>query len=166
MRLRAPHRNKDVDDAVKRHINWTKTLPTGDPLKFDRSTPKRQTASYLRLFPGFVQPDGTILELGPEEGALSSVRLIPLDRCMGKHLWGICDAGGAVVLGLGSRNGWRAERAREAVGLSKNWGGHREKGDAPDECWCHPDAVGARAADITRSVVRAVARKAAATARR
>ena len=42
--------NKDVDDAVKRHVWWTKTIADPDhPVKFDRSSLKKHTAAYLRL---------------------------------------------------------------------------------------------------------------------
>ena len=118
--------NKDVDDAVKRHVCWTKTIADPDhPAKFDRSSPKKQTAAYLRLLDPSHPPEG---------GALTSVRIMQdVRRCMGEHLLKISEAHGAVVPKLGSRNGWRAEAARASVGLSANWGGAREKGAAPED---------------------------------
>jgi hypothetical protein len=136
--------NKDVGDAVKRHVNFTKHLPGGKaydsgplgadgrPVKFDRSTPKRQTHAYLRLLDPANPEDG---------GALTSVRIIQdVDRCIG-HLLPILGAGGAIVPGLGSRNGHRKITAVASLAASENngHGGHRVKGDKPTAGWILPE---------------------------
>ena len=90
----------------------------------------------------------------PTGGALTSVQ----DRArhhavhVSEHLRKIAEAHGAVVPDLGSRNGRRAELARENVGLSTNWGGRREKGVTPDDAWYHPLATTVRARNIAASV--------------
>ena len=145
--------NKDVDDCVKRHVCWTKTLAAGHPDRFDRSTPKLQTEAYLALLAPTNPPEG---------GALTSARILQdCTKCMGEHLRRIAEHHGACVPGLGSRNGRRAEAARENVGLSENWGGSREKGEAPVVGWVHPRARAARKANTAATVAAHAASKSA-----
>lgn len=128
-----------------RHVSYTSHLKTGDPLKFDRSTPPRQLAAYRRVLD---------VKLGPDEGALTSARVIQdVKKCMQRHLLQIYKADGCAVPGIGNRNGKRALEVRaDMAGVSnadKNWGGFREKGASPSAKWVHTDAVAARAAART-----------------
>ena len=67
-------------------------------------------------------------------------RILPLHACTEDTSW---------------HHGRQAEAARANVGLSANWGGAREKGEAPKEAWCHPAVVAVRAANIAASVAAA-----------
>ena len=111
---------------------------TGLPLKFDRSTMKRQSHAYLRLCDPSHPPDG---------GALTSKRIIQdLDRCAGEHLLRILAAGGAIVPGLGSRNGHRKVTTLAVVGGTGGHGGARPaKVVRKGPKWCHGNALQARA---------------------
>jgi hypothetical protein len=44
--------NKDVDDAVARHVAATSHLAVGDDLRFSRATPVVQTKAFLRVLAG------------------------------------------------------------------------------------------------------------------
>lgn len=128
-----------------RHVSYASHLKTGDPLKFDRSTPVRQLDACLRVLD---------VKLGPDEGALTSARVIQdVKKCMQRHLLQIYEANGCAVPGIGNRNGKRAlVVSGDMAGVSnadENWGGFREKGASPSAKWVHKDAVAARAAART-----------------
>jgi hypothetical protein len=158
--------NKDVDDCVKWHVLWTNKLSnddgpvdpdTGLPLKFDRSTTKRQSHAYLRLCNPLNPPDG---------GALSSKRIIQdVDRCAGEHLLRILAASGAIVPGLGSHNGHRKVTALAAGGSAGGHGGERVQVAVRKEPkWCHGNALQARADKRAIAAANAAAARADAAA--
>ena len=102
-----------------------------NPKKFDRSTPKRQTYAYLRLY----DPAH-----GPNAGSPLGCRIVQdMERCFGVHMLQIRGAPhfGSVVHGIGSRNGHRR------VGGAGR-GGKRQK-KAASAKWWHPDAREAQA---------------------
>ena len=126
--------NKDIDDVVARHIAYTHRLDEEDNLKFSRSTVKRQSRAYLRLF----DP-----KLGVHAGVPCSKRIVEdVDRCFGPHLLSIFRAFGAAVHGLGSRQTRNGHRKSKVGG----WGGKRVKSAAPSgDIFVHEDAQKARA---------------------
>ncbi|ETV65465.1 hypothetical protein H257_17802 [Aphanomyces astaci] len=117
---------KDVDNAFIRHKAWTMHLPRGSPTKFCSSTPKRLEESYLRL----MDPCH-----GHDAGVPTSDRIIhDAEKCFGDHLMAVINAQGAVVHGLGNRNGKRRESG------NGGHGGKREKASDVVGHWLHPDA--------------------------
>lgn len=122
--------NKDVDDLFIQHKAWTNSLPESNPKRFSKSTPARQDHGYLRLLDPIH---------GPLGGTPTSKRIIQdVEKCMGNHLLKIIAAKGAIVPGLGNRNG-----RRRVDGIVKR-GGKRSKGAYRPVSWVHPDAVEAR----------------------
>ncbi|KAF0705722.1 hypothetical protein AaE_014393 [Aphanomyces astaci] len=117
---------KDVDNSFQRHKAWTVHLPRGSPAKFCSSTPQRLEQSYLRL----LDPS-----LGLHAGVPTSSRIIQdVNKCFGSHLLAVIAAYGAVVHGLGNRNGKRQE-----PGFGTR-GGKRVKLFDVLGHWLHPDA--------------------------
>jgi hypothetical protein len=69
-----------------------------------------------------------------------------VDRCAGEHLLRILAAGGAIVPGLGSRNGHRKVTALAVVGGTGGHGGAwPAKAVRKGPKWCHGNALQARA---------------------
>ena len=123
--------NKDVDDVVARGVVATSHLPDDDVRKMVLSTPKRQTAAYLKVW------DPTFI--GENEGAASSVRIVQDTNKFFTSCRAIVNASGAVVHGLASRGGHRADALRDDV---ERRGGVRVKGSAPERIWLPPDIQG------------------------
>lgn len=122
--------NKDVDDVFLQHVAWTSNLSETDPKKFSKSTPGRQDHGYLRLLDPIHGPTG---------GVPTSKRIIQdVEKCMGSHLLEIITAKGAIVPGLGSRNGLRCVN-----GINQR-GGERSKASYRPVSWIHLDARVAR----------------------
>ena len=118
--------NMDVDNVVARVV--THHLPDDDVRKMTLSTPKKQTAVYLKVW----DPKFT----GDNEGAASSVRIVQDTNKFFSSCRAIVKAMGAVVHGLASRGGHRADSARD--GIERRCGA-RVKGPAPDSLWLPPD---------------------------
>lgn len=67
--------NKDVDDAVNRHIAATFHLPQDHDLKFSRATARKQTEAYLRVSNGIPTSDRIIQDCDRTLESLETVRL-------------------------------------------------------------------------------------------
>jgi hypothetical protein len=134
--------NKDVDDAVHRHIVWTNRMAEDDPEKFSMETPKKGSFAYRRVWNCPVVPGVATGETSPD-GALTSARICQdIDKFLTSALT-IFQHKGIVVEGLGTRHGHRSE-----VGISKARGGARKKGideaTLANTHFVHSDAKNAR----------------------
>lgn len=71
--------NKDLDDAILRHVAATWDLPKEGPRKFDMSSPKRVAADYKRIWnnPQCKGAGGTTVPL--DQGAPSSELFVSND---------------------------------------------------------------------------------------
>jgi hypothetical protein len=141
--------NKDVDDAVHRHIGWTNTLAEEHPEKFSMATPSKGSFAYRRVWncpvvPGVASGDVVL------DGAPGGARICQdIDKFLTSAL-AIFQHKGIVVDGLGTRHGHRNE-----VGISKVRGGARKKGiDEASTAFVHPDAKSGRVNAVSDSVLR------------
>jgi len=124
--------NKDIHDGVDRHVLYTSHLEEDDPRKFSMTTPARGAAAYKRVLEG-VPPSSRIVQ--DVNKAIESMLVIHQHK-------------GAVVQGLGNRNGWRAQVANSTLfahGAKSRRGGARKRDatkqkDYLKNCWWHPDA--------------------------
>jgi len=134
---------KDVDFSMSFHIALTSWLPPNHPEyahRFSRATPALSRSSYMRI-------------LDPMTGvAPSSDRIVQdVQRCWTTHLRQIYEAKGAIVPGIGNRNG-----RRTVTGLVPR-GGKRVKralGTDPRALAVHADALRARDLFVNRARVR------------
>eukprot|EP00957_Ditylum_brightwellii_P012898 974679-Ditylum_brightwellii.AAC.1 len=62
--------NKDIHDAVRRHVNMTHRLPDNDPRKFSMMTQKKGAHAYLRLW------DPALQDTNVEHGVPSLTHII------------------------------------------------------------------------------------------
>jgi hypothetical protein len=118
--------NKDVHDVVQAHCAATAHIADNgkDPRKFSLSTPQRGDSAYLRVL----------------EGAPDSTRIIQDCSRWESNILEVWKAQGAIVVGLGDRQGRRRDQAP-----AKRGGKRVRKSD--DEFvvrWMHPDAISAR----------------------
>jgi hypothetical protein len=117
--------NKDLKDQLKKHVVLTHGLDKNDPRKFSMATPALIEQAVQRL----VAPSDD-----PGIGVPSGYRIIQdVEKCAGPNLLAIVAAEGAVVDGLGDRNGKR----RLPTGQRGGKRVRREPARAP---WLHPDA--------------------------
>lgn len=125
--------NKDVHDGVDRHVLHTSHLDEEDPCKFSMTTPLRGAHAYKRVL----------------EGCPGSHRIVTDTHRVVESMVVIHKHKGAVVQGLGSRNGWRAKASYAALRANGNTsarGGTRKR-DAQKQReyltgnWWHPDAL-------------------------
>ena len=114
---------KDLDDVVNRHIALTSLLKKGADgyeLRFSRRDLKAIVFAYERIW--------TANPLGK--------RICQdVNRCFGKHLLAIREAGGQCVQGLGSRNGHR-----RIHGVERRGGKRTKKKKTAVTQWVHDDA--------------------------
>ena len=133
--------NKDIDDAVARHVAFCSLmLPSDDDYdkRFSRLTPKLQGSAYLRIY----DPAH-----GPHGGAPVSIRICQDVEKFVVALKAISTARGIAIPDLGTRNGHRAT----AGAGSRPRGGVREKNATTAEQFVHADAIGPRARRIVMS---------------
>ncbi|KAG9416880.1 hypothetical protein AC1031_001272 [Aphanomyces cochlioides] len=121
--------NKDVDDSFHLHRVMTLALPSDSPYKFCSSTPGRLDSAYMRLIEAVPTSDRIITDV---------------KKCFTDHILRIIEAKGAVVHGLGSRNGVRYL----SIG---GHGGLRQKCNPDDDKWLHPHARLAREMQLSKS---------------
>ncbi len=139
--------NKDVKDQLRRHTVFTCGLDKHDPRRFSMATPRQIEDGIRRLLAPSDDPD---------VGVPSGRRIIQdVQRCMGPNLLAIIGAQGAVVEGLGDRNG----RRRLVTGQR---GGKRERAASAAPQWLHPDAK----AGVQQIIARAEMRNAPRAKRR
>ena len=127
--------NKDVDDALRRHVVATAHLDIKDPRKFSMRTPREIERAIFRLMdPAF----------SGEEGVPTASRI--REDCMKvlESYKTVVEERGRLVEGLGNRTGRRAKRRKNET---ETRGGARTKN--VDETlttthWYHPDAVKAQ----------------------
>jgi hypothetical protein len=92
--------NKDIDDAVNRHVTWTRHLKDDDKRKFSNSTPVRGSSAYLRI-------------THPETGVSPTpVRIIQDVMKVFVSMETVRKEGGIIVNGVGERNGKRSDESR------------------------------------------------------
>ena len=141
--------NKDLKDCLFRHVLATLMLKTGNPLKFDISSPQRISNAVHRII----------------TGALSSERILQDCFRVLESLQLIVKAHGTVVHGCGQRPG---KRNVPGNGLPQGAltppppqysnllfaGGTRVKGPPIAVGWLHADAASQREISIARSVER------------
>jgi hypothetical protein len=141
------HLNKDARDAVEFHAAITESLDSWDVCKFDQTTPTKLRDAYLRLLhPGNVC---TCTREHCECGALPPRRIQEDVLRVVPSLWKIAEARGAVVQGLGNRNGDRRVRAQWSL-VEERRGGKRptraerleqiREAGGPQSLWIHRDA--------------------------
>lgn len=115
----------DLTRSLRMHARITSSLDKDNKNKFSLSTPLNVSLSIHRLWAPSNEADG---------GVPSSSRIIQdITKCSGTHLLQIIEARGALVEGIGNRNGVR----KRTMG---NWGGPREKKPMASKIWVHPDA--------------------------
>jgi hypothetical protein len=102
--------NKDVQDAVLRHVLYTQHLPNNHTAKFALSTPQAIESAYARVLDVSLASDGA-----PSAGRIKQ----DIDRVF-SSLRKIYSHGGGMVPGLANRNGHR--RVAE-----NTWGGVRKR---------------------------------------
>jgi hypothetical protein len=116
--------NNDVHKSVDLHVTMTNHLETGDPRKFDLSTPYRGANAYLRL-------------LHPVTGGVPcSQRIIRDSEKVLESFETIRQADGIKVDGLGNRKGKR----HETPGQETRGGARVKKQEAMKTSWLHDDA--------------------------
>lgn len=133
--------NKDIYAELDRHVALTFHLPDDDERKFSRRTPSEQDRGLRRLL------DKKFGRTGG--GVPSSVRIVQDVEKFEDALVRIVEARGAVVQGLGTRDGHR-----KYVGAALKRGGKRTKAEYVEK-WTHPDARAAVKTFIARSESRA-----------
>ncbi len=130
--------NKDVNDALKRHVAYTTVLDKHDARKFSKATPKSIESALTRI----MDP-----ALGPGAGVPSGRRIVQdIKKSMGPNLLAVIATCGAVVPGAGDRNG----RRRIPSGRR---GGHHVKLAEYVPTWLHDDAKDGRRELLSRSVM-------------
>jgi hypothetical protein len=118
--------NKDLKDAVMRHVCYTCNLPEDDERKFSLSTPKRGSWAFRRI-------------LEHEDGAPSSERILQDIAKVFESMEKIREAKGALIAGIGDRKGRRALQ-QHASGINRR-GGKRVRQPEKDRVhWIHPHA--------------------------
>ena len=124
--------NKDVHDAVARHVTATSHLEVGNPLRFSRATTKDQTNAYLRVL----------------EGSPTSERICQdIERSMVGATEAIREKKGFWSEGYARGDGHRAKKRRG------NHGGKRTKSTASSlEQWWSPGVKAVVDASIARSL--------------
>jgi len=117
--------NKDLDDAVMRHILLSAHLKKDDERKFSLATIKSGARAYRLLW----DPAH-----GPHGGSPTTDRILNDINKVLTSLRAIYDANGRIVEGLGNRNG-RRNLVNET---RKKRGGKRVRGEAVTMKWTHP----------------------------
>ena len=137
--------NKDLDDAVKRHVAYTYYLDRDDPRKFSMATPAEGFSAYSRCWnnpPVGGDSKGLVNNSQHDHGSPSNERILADIKKFEEALMGIWKADGTVVKENNKhvkREGHRAEESRELT--RKFWGGKRIKQvNARDKYWIHSDA--------------------------
>jgi hypothetical protein len=132
----------DLSHDLSRHVRMTKVLDNIDPKKFSRSTPGRLSRSLRRLL-WHSWDDAAEPDFDAATGGSPSARRILQDiaKCMKDHILAIIHAKGAMVDGIGNREG----RRERPIGRH---GGVRTKLPAPLPRWVHPHAVAAAHAKV------------------
>jgi hypothetical protein len=87
--------NKDIKDAVMRHVCYTCHLPEDNPRKFSLLTPKRGSWAFRRI-------------LEHEDGSPTSQQIIQDITKVFESMEKIRQAKGALIAGIGDRKGRRA----------------------------------------------------------
>jgi hypothetical protein len=134
--------NKDLDDAVRRHVACTTSLHPNDPKKFTLSQPKKVRDAYYRCWNGDPTPDGSIDQ---KTGSPSSDRIVHDVKKFKEALHAIYKSKGTVIhdsaISGGTANGWRGDDTRTLN--PKKRGGARKKlsYEASKAEWLHPDAL-------------------------
>jgi predicted flap endonuclease-1-like 5' DNA nuclease len=129
--------NKDIKDAVMRHVCYTCHLPEDDVRKFSLSTPKRGSWAFRRI-------------LEHEDGSPSSQRILQDIAKVFNSMEKIRQAKGALIAGIGDRKGRRALQ-QHASGINVR-GGKRVREKEKDKVhWIHPDARSAYALKLENS---------------
>lgn len=124
----------DLVRSLRLHTRLTSKLPKEHEKKFSMATPKMVSRAVHRLW-------------DPSTGGVPcSHRIIQdVERCFHNHVRQIIEAQGAMVAGIGSRNGHRKRRLGQ-------WGGNRTKGAAPKMPWVHTDAKAPSEEQTNKSV--------------
>ncbi len=118
--------NKDIKDAVMRHVCYTSHLPEDDIRKFSMSTPSRGSKAFRRLLES------------EEDGFPSSERILQDINKVFLSMERIRLAKGTLIEGVGDRKGRRATQQYAAT-INKR-GGHRVRQPEKDRIhWIHPD---------------------------
>jgi hypothetical protein len=118
--------NKDLKDAVMRHVCYTCHLPEDDERKFSLSTPRRGSWAFRRI-------------LEDEEGTPSSERILQDVAKVFESMEKIREAKGALIPGIGDRKGRRALQQHASKINSR--GGKRVRQPEKDRVhWIHPHA--------------------------
>jgi len=146
------HLNKDLDNAVRRHIAVTHSLPMSDQRKFSMATPLVGARSYKKVWnsPQTKDASGNLVEGGaPGEDRIKTDVLKFADNCMA-----IYEAGGAVVHGCGNRKALVARKGHRGEGnMTGGWGGARVAGSQElSDHWFHHDALAARQESSSESL--------------
>jgi hypothetical protein len=129
--------NKDIKDAVMRHVCYTCHLPEDDVRKFSLSTPKRGSWAFRQI-------------LDHEDGAPSSQRILQDIAKVFESMEKIRQAKGALIAGIGDRKGRRA--LQQHASRINVRGGKRVRQPEKDRVhWIHPDAQPAYAIKLETS---------------
>jgi predicted flap endonuclease-1-like 5' DNA nuclease len=121
--------NKDLKDAVMRHVCYTCHLPEDDERKFSLSTPKRGSYAFRRI-------------LEHEDGEPSSKRILQDIAKVFQSMRRILEAKGTLITGIGDRRGRRALQQHSSKINSR--GGARYRQPEKDKVkWIHPHALAA-----------------------
>jgi hypothetical protein len=135
--------NRDVHEAVKRHVLWTQGLAEGDSKRFDMSTPKHGARAYLR-----------ILCPGQEGVCPSSERIMhDVDKVF-RNFRAIRDMKGIrLPNSVCQRHGKERDHSDKSV---ENRGGLRVRKQGPDKTFpTHKDALEAKRNYLTRATEKA-----------
>jgi hypothetical protein len=118
--------NKDMHDGVQYHCAATAHLPDddSDPRKFSLSTPQRGDHAYFRVL----------------DGVPTSERIVQDCTRWEENLWAIFRAKGALVPGIGNREG----RRRDQAPIKRGGRRVRNPDDGWVQRWMHPDALSAQ----------------------
>ena len=133
----------DLVRSLQVHTRLTASLAVTDDRKFSMATPKTVSKAIRRLW-------------DPINGGVPSSERIMQDirRCSQDHVKAVIEAEGAIVHGIGSRNGHR----KRPTGAKR--GGPRKKNmDSPNKpAWLHEHAVSARKNKSQESIIIALAK--------